>query len=80
MRSDLIKRGPARAPARELSTGADLIAPRATWQPPASKAGRGVLAKFALLAGSASDGATTQPTNSTPYTTTSKPSNQGVTA
>ena len=68
---------------RELSTDADLAARRATWQPPAPKANRGVLAKFALLVGSASDGATTQPTSSAPHTTTSastsNPSNQGVT-
>ena len=69
---------------RELSTDADLVARRATWQPPAPKANRGVLAKFALLVGSASDGATTQPANPAPRTntsaSTSNPSNQGVTA
>ncbi|KZC37510.1 MULTISPECIES: dihydroxy-acid dehydratase [Rhodanobacter] len=44
---------------REIATDADLAARRATWQPPAPKVSRGVLAKFALLVGSASDGATT---------------------
>ncbi len=69
---------------RELSADADLAARRATWQPPASKASRGVLAKFALLVGSASDGATTQPASPaarpTTSASTSNPSNQGVTA
>ncbi|UJM90871.1 dihydroxy-acid dehydratase [Rhodanobacter denitrificans] len=65
--------------AREMSTDADLAARRARWQPPAPKVSRGVLAKFALLVGSASDGATTQPANPAPRPTTTA-SNQGVTA
>ena len=64
--------------AREISTDADLAARRARWQPPAPKVSRGVLAKFALLVGSASDGATTQPASPAPHTTIA--SNQGVTA
>jgi dihydroxy-acid dehydratase len=49
------------AQARTISTDADLAARRATWQSPAPKATHGVLAKYALMVGSASDGATTQP-------------------
>ena len=64
--------------AREISTDADLAARRARWQPPAPKVSRGVLAKFALLVGSASDGATTQPASPAPHITIA--SNQGVTA
>ena len=64
--------------AREISTDADLAARHARWQPPAPKVSRGVLAKFALLVGSASDGATTQPASPAPHTTIA--SNQGVTA
>ncbi|MBS0557700.1 MAG: dihydroxy-acid dehydratase [Proteobacteria bacterium] len=45
---------------RELRTTADLPSRRAAWQPPKPKVARGVLAKFARLVGSASDGATTQ--------------------
>ena len=45
---------------REIATDADLAARRAHWQPPAPKVSRGALAKYALLVGSASDGATTQ--------------------
>jgi dihydroxy-acid dehydratase len=66
---------------RELRTDADLAARRAHWQPPAPKVSRGALAKYALLVGSASDGATTHPDtrvpNRTPRTETS---NQGATA
>ena len=65
--------------AREIATDADLVARRASWQPPAPKVSRGVLAKFALLVGSASDGATTQPASPAPHTTPTA-SNQGVTA
>ena len=46
---------------RELRTGVDLESRRASWQPPAPKVTRGALAKYALLVGSASDGATTHP-------------------
>ncbi len=46
---------------RELRTGVDLESRRAGWQPPAPKVTRGALAKYALLVGSASDGATTHP-------------------
>lgn len=46
---------------REISTDADLVARRKHWQAPAPKVVRGALAKFALLVGSASDGAITQP-------------------
>jgi len=63
---------------REIATDADLAARRATWQPPAPKVSRGVLAKFALLVGSASDGAITQPASPASHTTIA--SNQGVTA
>lgn len=45
---------------RELRTTADLASRRAAWQAPKPKVARGVLAKFARLVGSASDGATTQ--------------------
>jgi dihydroxy-acid dehydratase len=44
---------------REIATDADLAARRAHWQAPAPKVSRGALAKYALLVGSASDGATT---------------------
>jgi dihydroxy-acid dehydratase len=64
--------------AREISTSADLAERRRHWTPPAPKVTRGVLAKFALLVGSASDGATTSPTT-TPVSHTTA-SNQGVTA
>jgi len=46
---------------RELRTSADLESRRAGWHPPAPKVTRGVLAKYALLVGSASDGAITHP-------------------
>ncbi|WP_426690481.1 dihydroxy-acid dehydratase [Rhodanobacter ginsengiterrae] len=46
---------------RELRTDADLVARRKNWQAPAPKVSRGALAKYALLVGSASDGATTHP-------------------
>ncbi|MEO6800462.1 MAG: dihydroxy-acid dehydratase, partial [Rhodanobacter sp.] len=46
---------------RELRTDADLARRRAEWQLPAPKVSRGALAKYALLVGSASDGATTHP-------------------
>ncbi len=45
---------------REIATDADLAARRTRWQAPAPKVSRGALAKYALLVGSASDGATTQ--------------------
>lgn len=63
--------------ARRIDTDADLAARRAQWSAPAPKATRGVLAKFALLVGSAADGATTQPVSPAPR---SVPSTQGVTA
>ena len=46
---------------RELRTPVDLESRRAGWHPPAPKVTRGALAKYALLVGSASDGATTHP-------------------
>jgi dihydroxy-acid dehydratase len=49
---------------REISTDADLAARRAGWQPPQPKVSHGALAKYALLVGSASDGATTHPSAS----------------
>ncbi len=66
---------------REITTDADLVARRASWQPPAPKPSRGALAKYALLVGSASDGATTHPETavSTPKHIHTE-SNQGVTA
>jgi len=63
---------------REISTSADLAERRRHWTPPAPKVTRGVLAKFALLVGSASDGACTSPTTTPASHTTA--SNQGVTA
>ena len=45
---------------REIRTDADLAERRKTWQPPAPKVTRGALAKYAMLVGSASEGATTQ--------------------
>ncbi len=66
---------------REIATDADLAARRALWQAPAPKVSRGALAKYALLVGSASDGATTHPGSAV---STSQPihteTNQGVTA
>jgi dihydroxy-acid dehydratase len=57
---------------RELRTSADLESRRATWQPRPPKVTHGALAKYALLVGSASDGATTQQRTdvqtSTPHT------------
>lgn len=44
---------------RTLSTDAPLEARRADWQPPAAKVTSGVLAKYARLVGSASEGAVT---------------------
>ncbi len=66
---------------RELRTGVDLESRRAGWQPPAPKVTRGVLAKYALLVGSASDGATTHPDTAV-QTATHMPikSDQGVIA
>ncbi len=55
---------------REISTNADLVARRKHWQAPAPKVVRGALAKFALLVGSASDGAITQPVFDTPVSST----------
>jgi dihydroxy-acid dehydratase len=49
------------AVARTITTDADLASRRARWQPPAPKVTRGALAKYALMVGSASDGATTHP-------------------
>jgi dihydroxy-acid dehydratase len=63
---------------REISTDADLDARRAGWQPPAPKATRGLLAKFAVLVSSASDGAITSAANVTRRTTHT--TTQGVTA
>ena len=56
------------AVSREINTDADLAERRKHWTPPAPSVTRGVLAKFALLVGSASDGATTQPSTATPPT------------
>lgn len=66
---------------REIATDADLAARRINWQPPAPKVSRGALAKYALLVGSASDGATTHPETAvfTPKHIHTE-SNQGVTA
>ncbi|MGH8153683.1 MAG: dihydroxy-acid dehydratase [Rhodanobacteraceae bacterium] len=66
------------ANAREISTDANLEARRKDWQPPAPKATRGALAKFALLVGSASDGATTDP--AFPASRHTQPSPAGVSA
>jgi dihydroxy-acid dehydratase len=44
---------------RELRTSADIESRRASWQPRKPKVTHGALAKYALLVGSASDGATT---------------------
>jgi dihydroxy-acid dehydratase len=52
------------AASREIATDADLAARRVGWQPPQPKVSHGALAKYALLVGSASDGATTQPSSS----------------
>ncbi|HET8764033.1 MAG TPA: dihydroxy-acid dehydratase [Rhodanobacter sp.] len=68
------------AQSRTISTDADLAARRATWQPPAPKATRGLLAKFAVLVSSASDGATTSAANVTRRTTATHTTTQGVTA
>lgn len=66
---------------REISTDADLAARRAVWQAPPPKASRGVLAKFALLVGSASDGATTHPdTRVSTRTSSNQTTPQGVIA
>ena len=60
---------------REIRTDADLAERRKTWQPPAPKVTRGALAKYAMLVGSASEGATTQVSSfSHPDGQTSKPS------
>jgi dihydroxy-acid dehydratase len=66
---------------RELVTDADLDGRRASWQPPEPKVTRGVLAKYARLVGSASDGANTHPDTAvqTPAHT-NKPTKAGVTA
>ena len=66
---------------REIATDADLAARRARWQAPPPKVSHGALAKYALLVGSASDGATTHPgtTVSTPKSIHSE-THQGVTA
>lgn len=58
---------------REVSTSADLTLRRARWHPPGPKATRGVLAKFACLVGSASDGAVTQVTAAPAAIPVSKP-------
>ncbi|RDI96900.1 dihydroxy-acid dehydratase [Dyella solisilvae] len=74
------------ADTRQISTTADLASRRAGWQPPAPKVTRGALAKYALLVGSASDGATTHPSASriTSASTSSQhvneDTNAGVTA
>ncbi|MEO8810131.1 MAG: dihydroxy-acid dehydratase, partial [Rhodanobacter sp.] len=58
-----------------------LAARRANWQPPAPKVSRGALAKYALLVGSASDGATTHPdTHVTPRPQLTETVTEGVTA
>ena len=66
---------------REIVTDADLDGRRASWQPPEPKVTRGVLAKYARLVGSASDGANTHPDTAvqTPART-NKPTKAGVTA
>ena len=66
---------------REIVTDADLDGRRASWQPPEPKVTRGVLAKYARLVGSASDGANTHPDTAvqTPAHT-NKPTKAGVTA
>jgi dihydroxy-acid dehydratase len=46
---------------RELRTSADIESRRASWQPREPKVTHGALAKYARLVGSASDGATTNP-------------------
>ena len=61
---------------REIATDADLAARRAHWQAPPPKVSRGALAKYALLVGSASDGATTHPDTRVPVRT---PSTEEVT-
>lgn len=73
------------ASSRQISTDADLPARRAGWQPPPPKVSHGALAKYALLVGSASDGATTHPSASpvrSTAATSTHPSqkNPGVTA
>jgi dihydroxy-acid dehydratase len=73
------------AASREIATDADLSARRGGWQPPPPKVSHGALAKYALLVGSASDGATTHPSSSPvrPTVSASKtphPKNAGVTA
>ncbi|MGH7690519.1 MAG: dihydroxy-acid dehydratase, partial [Gemmatimonadaceae bacterium] len=68
------------ANAREISTDANLEERRRNWQPPAPKATRGALAKFALLVASASDGATTDPAFPASRHTPSQPSPSGVRA
>ncbi|MEO5559379.1 MAG: dihydroxy-acid dehydratase [Dokdonella sp.] len=66
---------------RELRTTADLAARRASWRPLPPKVMHGVLAKYAYLVSSASDGAITQP-NTAVHTPTRihSESNEGVTA
>ncbi|WP_266183639.1 dihydroxy-acid dehydratase [Dyella humicola] len=74
------------ADSREISTDADLVTRRASWQPPAPKVTRGALAKYARLVGSASDGAVTQLSTSRstsaphPSNTVHEDTNAGVTA
>ncbi|HET8898038.1 MAG TPA: dihydroxy-acid dehydratase, partial [Rhodanobacteraceae bacterium] len=68
---------------REISTSAELAQRRQHWTPPAPKVTRGLLAKFAHLVGSASDGATTQVHPVTPQSSTqtsTEPNPQGVPA
>ncbi|WP_158880796.1 dihydroxy-acid dehydratase [Rhodanobacter sp. L36] len=52
------------AASREISTDADLTERRTHWHPPQPKVSHGALAKYALLVGSASDGASTHPSSS----------------
>ncbi|HEY0199584.1 MAG TPA: dihydroxy-acid dehydratase [Rhodanobacter sp.] len=52
------------AASRQISTDADLAARRVGWQPPQPRVSHGALAKYALLVGSASDGASTHPSSS----------------
>ena len=66
---------------REITTNANLADRRARWQAPAPKVSHGALAKYALLVGSASDGATTHPGSSVSSPRSNHQANhQGVTA
>jgi len=66
---------------REISTDADLATRRQHWQAPPPKVSHGALAKYALLVGSASDGATTHPgSNVSSPRSIHHANHQGVTA